>query len=118
MCYAPATTKAKKARYRMLNWLKTLFTPTLERVKADVIREIDRALEKIRSGQNAREVSTQLRLTLSQLFAKTKLGSGAGGYLLDIVLAQVNWEAFVRGPLENIAPELEKLRDRVKGARL
>lgn len=101
----------------MLNWLKKLLTPELERAKQDVIREIDRAIGKIDSGDSPKVVAELLRNELSRILAKAKLPD-VGGVLLNIVLARMDWDGLLAKPSGDIRLELARLRDRVKGARL
>ena len=43
-----------------MNWLKKLFAPTFEAVKADALREIDRAIGKLQDGSAASTVVRDL----------------------------------------------------------
>lgn len=101
----------------MPQWLKVLLNGALNVAKADVVREIDRALRKIENGETAAVVASELRQRLSALLAKAKLGGEGGKFLLDMVLAQVDWVGLLGKPAAEITKALEALKTRVQGAR-
>lgn len=100
-----------------MNWLKNLLTPILERTKADVLREIDRAIGKIDSGDSPKVIAEQLRNTLTRLLATAKLPP-AGAVLLTIALASMDWPGLIAKPSADIRAELVRLREKIKGVRL
>jgi hypothetical protein len=100
-----------------MNWLKNLLNGTFNTTKANALREIDRAIEKLEGGATVAVVVEQLRERLTQLLATAKLPVG-GAILLNIVLAQVNWPALLGKLPADALAELKRLRLRVEGARL
>lgn len=101
----------------MLNWLKGLLNKKLDRAKSAVTRELQRALNKIDSGETAGVVASQLRQNLSQLLAKEKLGGEGGKFLLDMVLAQADWVGLMGKAASEIRKFIVTLKTRVEGAR-
>jgi hypothetical protein len=97
-----------------MNWLKKLLT---DRAKAPLLRELDRAIAKLKSGQSVREVVVPLRRGLLDAL-RGKLPEGIGQLLLDIVLAGTDWEGLVTRPAHVVEEVLVRLRTRVEGARL
>ena len=97
-----------------MNWLKKLLT---DRAKAPVLRELDRAISKLQSGQTVREVVVPLRRALLDAL-RGKLPEGIGQLLLDIVLAGMDWEGMPSKPAHEVEAVLVRLRKQVEGARL
>lgn len=97
-----------------MNWLKKLLT---DRAKAPVLRELDRAISKLQSGQSVRDVVVPLRSGLLSAL-RGKLPGGIGELLLDLVLAGVDWEGMTSRPAHVVEEVLVRLRKRAEGARL
>lgn len=97
-----------------MNWLKTLLT---KRAKAPVLRELDRAIGKLESGQTVAEVVPALRGALTKALS-VWLPAGIGPWLLDLVLAGLDWDGLLAKPAADVLAELKRLRVRVEGARL
>lgn len=97
-----------------MNWLKNLLT---KRTKAPVLRELDRAIGKLESGQTVAEVVPALRAALTKVLAGW-LPAGIGPWLLDLVLAGMDWDRLLDKPAFAVVLTLKALRLRVEGARL
>lgn len=101
-----------------MNWLKRLLNDALlKRVKSDLLREIDRAIGKLETGQTAADVIPILKRELLRVLTG-KLPAGAGAFLLDILLMSVDWVGFVSLPVSVVLDNLLRIRKRVEGARL
>jgi hypothetical protein len=97
-----------------MNWLKALLT---KRVKAPVLRELDRAIGKLESGATVAEVVPVLRGGLLKVL-RGHLPAGLGEWLLDLVLAGLDWDGLLKQPAVAVVLILKSLRVRVEGARL
>jgi hypothetical protein len=97
-----------------MNWLKKLLE---KRAKAPILRELDRAISKLESGQTTREVVVPLRRELLNAL-RGKLPEGIGQILLDLVLAGMDWEGMIARPADEVVVVLRTLRRQVEGARL
>jgi hypothetical protein len=101
-----------------MNWLKDLINKTyLARAKAPLLREIDRAVAKLRSGETAATVVPALELGFSRALAGW-LPSAVAMLLLPLVLGNVDWLGLVTMTTNELASFLSGLRTKVEGARL
>lgn len=100
-----------------MDWLKKLLLGPFNVTKAAALREIDRAIKKLESGETVAVVVEELRERLTQLLATAKLPAG-GAILLNILLAQVHWQALLGKLPADALAELKRLRSRTEGARL
>lgn len=97
-----------------MNWLKDLLT---KRAKAPILRELDRAIKKIEAGQTPKLAVPYLRAQLLKAL-RGHLPAGLGEWLLDMVLAGMDWDGLLSKPAADVADELKRLRKKVEGARL
>ena len=100
-----------------MNWLKKLFAPTFEAVKADALREIDRAIGKLQDGSAASTVVRDLRNVLTHAIGAAHL-PGIASVLVDLLLSQVDWVGMAGKPSSEVIAELQRIRLKVDGARL
>lgn len=97
--------------------MKALLNLLLKRAKAPVIRELKRAISKLRSGATASEVIPQLLGFLTRTLSGY-LPKEVGTLLLGLVLAGVNWNELARQPSDVVADKLTDLLIQVEGARI
>ena len=95
-------------------WLNAqLVAPT---VKA-VVRELDRAVDKLQNGSTASEVVLALRTEIAKIAAKTRLPGPLGTALLGMLLV-APWGDLAGRPTEDAILALRRLRRDVEGIRL
>ena len=97
----------------MPQWMKDLLT---KRAKAPILRELDRAIGKAKSGETAAQIVPALRDGLTRAL-RGWLPAGLGEMLLGLVLADVNWDQLLTLPSDKLAEFLTKLRKRVETMR-
>ena len=89
----------------------------LDGFKKDVIREIDRAIGKIESGDSAAIVINLLHTKLSALVSRIPLPPPLGPILTGILLL-APWDRLLVAPSDIAINGLRDLRSQVEGARL
>ena len=94
-------------------WMKDILT---KRAKAPVLREIDRAIEKARSGKTGAEVVPALQEALVKAL-RGWLPAGIGEFLLTLILAEVNWDEVLKMTSGQLAEFLINLRKNVETKR-
>lgn len=97
-----------------MNWLKKLLT---KRAMAPVLRELDRAIEKLKNGKTALEVLPSLQSSLERAL-RGFLPPVMGEILPSLVLSQFDWVGVYNLHKDEIITRLVVLRQRVEGARL
>ena len=100
-----------------MNFWNRLKLDATKRAKAPILRELDRTIGKIESGEHPEYLIESLRKSLLSSLAG-KLPPVIGPLLLDIVLAQVNWDALVGQGAERVIIDLQRIKKQVEGARL
>ena len=100
-----------------MNFWDKLKRDASKRAKAPVLRELDRAIGKLENGESSEFVVENLRETLLKWLSKS-LPPIIGPLLLNIVLAQVDWDALTVGGTDRAVKELQRIRLQVEGARL
>ena len=100
-----------------MNWLKKLLNQGLDSFKQDVVREIDRAMGKLNSGETVGQVVPELQRAVAGLVAKAKLPPPLGTILVSLLLV-VDWSGLLAKPAGDVVAELARLRAKVLGARL
>ena len=89
----------------------------LDGFKKDILREIDRAVGKLESGQTTADVVDALHSAISELIAKARLPLPLGPILVSILL-MVDWSGLSTSPAVGVLHTLKRLRKDVEGARL
>ena len=100
-----------------MNWLKKLFGGVVDAFKADVGREIDRAIEKLGSGQTVSEAVDALHNAVASMLAKSKLPPPTGAILASLLM-MVDWQGLAKKSTDQAIAELNRLKNRIAGARL
>jgi hypothetical protein len=100
-----------------MNWLKQLLNRGLDGLKKDIVREIDRAVAKIESGETQTLAVGYLQDKIAGLVAKARLPQPLGGILVAMLMS-FDWVRLSDLPAERVVLELKRLRSRVEGARL
>jgi hypothetical protein len=89
----------------------------LDGFKKDVVREIDRAIGKIESGDSVAIVINLLHAKLSTLVSRIPLPPPLGPILTSVLL-MAPWDRLLVAPSELAINGLHELRSQVEGARL
>ena len=100
-----------------MNWLKKLLNGALNTFKDDVSREIDRAIGKLQSGQTVGEAVDALHNAVAALLAKSKLPPPTGAILASLLM-MVDWQGLSKKSADQAIVELNRLKNRIAGARL
>ena len=100
-----------------MNFWDRLKRDSTKRAKAPILRELDRAIGKLLSGESSDLVVENLRQALLSSLAG-KLPPIIGPLLLDVVLAQVDWDALTLSGTDRAVAELQRIKKQVEGARL
>ena len=100
-----------------MNWLKKLLNGALNTFKDDVSREIDRAIGKLQSGQTVGEAVDALHNAVASLLAKSKLPPPTGAILASLLM-MVDWQGLAKKSTDQAIAELNRLKNRIAGARL
>lgn len=88
----------------------------LKRAKAPVLREIDRAILKLKNGATVAEIAPELQKGIMNALSGW-MPKGVGGVLLGLLLADVDWAGVLQMPSDKFAVWLKTMRTRVEGAR-
>lgn len=95
-------------------WLNAkLIAPTVEAV----VRELDRAIEKLEQGSTVSEVVLALRSEIVKIAAKTRLPGPLGTAVMGMLLV-APWGDLAGRPTEDAVKTLKRLRRDVEGTRL
>jgi hypothetical protein len=107
------------ARFNLLKTLglQRVADQALVGIKRDIIREIDRAVGKLQSGESGAMVVQQLHSTLADILSSAALPFPLGPVLASILM-MAPWDRLVTTPSALVVGELGRLRKQVEGARL
>lgn len=88
-----------------------------KRIKAPILRELDRAIQKAKNGESGAQVVIALKFALVKILSQ-KLPEGFGDFLLETLLANVNWDELTKFDPQKLADFLLHLKKQVEGFRL
>lgn len=102
---------------KLLSFLKSVAAPGFEKAKAEILQRIDVALADLASGKAAARVVTWLQGEIEGIVGRAKL-PGTAKVLITIALSSINWNTLATAPASTVKPALEKLAEKIRGARL
>jgi hypothetical protein len=100
-----------------LSFLKSALAPGFDKAKAEILHAIAGAQADLQTGRPAARVVTWLQSEIEGIVGRAKL-PGAAKVLITLALSSVNWNVLATSPASTVKPALEKLRERIAGARL
>jgi hypothetical protein len=100
------------------NLLKKFLQIGIDQYKAIITREIDRAVEKLKSGQTALEVGTDLQIKIAQIVHDKTSKDPALGAIISVIIMTFDWTGLIGSKTPDAIKKLTELKKRVEGARL
>jgi hypothetical protein len=102
---------------KLLSFLKSALAPGFDKAKAEILHAIGGAQADLQTGKAASRVVTWLQSEIEGIVGRTRL-PGAAKVLITLALSAVNWNTLATAPASTVKPALERLAEKIRGARL